>query len=80
MIEIIGIIATVIILASMCVKTTSHRGSFWMRVINIVGCLIFVIYGIFLPAVSTAILNSALVVVNAVHLILLVKDKKKTKK
>ena len=77
-IEIIGIVATLFILASMCFKTTSYKGSFWMRIINLVGCIVFVFYGIFLPAISTAILNSALVVVNTYHLIMLIKSNKKT--
>ena len=47
-----------------------------MRWFNLVGCLIFMCYGILLPAVSTAVLNGALVVVNAYHLILLYKEKK----
>lgn len=78
-IEIIGILATLLILASMCFKTTSYKGSFWMRTINIAGCVVFMVYGIFLPAISTAILNGALVIVNTYHLIMLIKMKNSNK-
>ncbi len=77
MIEIIGIVATLLILVSMCFKTQTYKGAFWMRVINIIGSVVFVVYGVLLPAISTAILNGALVVVNAYHIIMLVKSNKK---
>ena len=75
-IEIIGILSTVIILISMLFKTTTKRGSILMRSINIIGSILFVIYGCLLPAVSTALLNAALVIVNSYHLYLLLKDNK----
>ena len=78
-VEVIGIVATVFILISMSVDTKSLKGDIWMRAINIVGSLVFVVYGILLPAWSTAILNGALVVVNTVHLILLIKNRNKDK-
>ncbi len=76
-VEIIGIIATAFILISMCFKTTSIKGSILMRVINIIGSAIFVVYGIILPAISTAVLNGALIIINVYHLILLLKGNKK---
>ena len=74
-IEAIGILATLLILVSMSFKTTSIKGSIWMRTLNIVGSVVFVIYGCLLPAYSTAILNACLVVVNAYHLVILIKHK-----
>ena len=79
MIEVIGIISTLLILASMLFKTTTINGSIVMRALNLLGSLIFVVYGILLPALSTAILNGCLVLVNAYHLILLLKERKRTK-
>lgn len=73
-IEIIGILATILILASMSFKTTSIKWSIWMRVLNIAGSAVFVIYGLLLPAYSTAILNALLVLVNTYHLIILLKE------
>lgn len=79
-VEIIGIVATVIILVSMAFNTTTLKGDIIMRVTNLVGSLIFTVYGILLPAISTAVLNSALVFVNIYHLIILTKEKKKQDK
>lgn len=77
-VEIIGIFATLFVVASMCFKTTSIKGSIYMRVLNIVGSLIFVIYGILLPAYSTGILNAVLVGVNTYHLVKLLKTTKES--
>ena len=76
-IEAVGIIATIFILISMCFKTVSFRGSVLMRCLNIFGCIVFVVYGALLPAISTAVLNGALVIVNTVHLVILIRDQKK---
>ena len=79
MIEIIGIIATLFILVSMSFKTTTLKAGIWMRITNIIGSVVFVVYGCLLPAISTAILNGVLVFVNTYHLIVLIKSNKKTK-
>lgn len=79
-IEIIGITATLLILASMLFVTTTVKGSIIMRILNLIGSAIFVVYGILLPAISTAILNGGLVIVNTIHLIKLLKDNKKIEK
>lgn len=76
-VEIIGIVSTVLILISMLFKTTSIKGSILMRSLNIAGSVVFVVYGCLLPAISTAVLNGALVIVNTYHLIILIKENKK---
>ncbi len=76
-IELVGIFATVIILIAMSIKTTTYKGDVWMRIINLIGSAVFVVYGVLLPAISTAILNAALVVVNIVHLVILKKEHNK---
>ncbi len=80
MIEIVGIVATIFILISMCFKTTSFKGSLFMRILNIIGSVVFVVYGVLLPAISTAILNGALIIVNTYHLIILIKENKREEK
>ncbi len=77
LIEIIGIVATLFVIASMCFKTTSIKGSIIMRSLNIVGSVIFVFYGFLLPAYSTGILNIVLLLVNSYHLITLINELKK---
>ena len=79
-IELIGISSTVLILVSMLFKTTTLKGSILMRSLNLTGSAVFVVYGCLLPAISTAVLNSALVIVNAYHLVLLIKENKKQPK
>ncbi len=78
-VEIIGIVATLFILTSMCFTTLSFWGSFWLRLLNIIGSTFFVVYGILIPAISTAILNGALILVNGFYLIKLLIDRKKGK-
>lgn len=79
LIEVIGITSTLLILASMLFKTTTIKGSILMRALNLAGCVVFTVYGCLLPAISTAILNGVLVVVNIYHLIILTRESKKNK-
>lgn len=74
-VEILGIAATIFIIISMSCKTLSKKWSIIMRVTNIIGSILFVIYGSLLPAISTAILNGVLMIINSVHLINLIKIK-----
>ena len=76
-IEAIGIAATIFILISMCVNTSTWKGDVWMRAINIFGSIIFMVYGILLPAISTAVLNGLLIFINIFYLIKLLKLKNK---
>jgi predicted membrane protein len=77
LIEAIGIIATLLILFSMLFRTTTLKGDIRMRALNLVGSIVFTIYGILIPAYSTAFLNGALIIINTYHLIMLVKESKK---
>ena len=78
MIEFIGIMAAVLILTSMVFPTMSFKGSVWMRIINLIGSIVFVIYGILLPAIATAIANGAIIIINIYHLCKLIKNRKKS--
>ena len=69
-IEWVGIFASILICISMCFKSTTRKGAVCMRSINIIGSVVFGIYGILLPAISTAILNFILVGVNIYYLII----------
>ena len=61
--EWLGIIASAIILISFL--TTNQIKT---RIINMVGCVVFVIYGFLLPTYSTAFMNLAMFVVHIVFL------------
>ena len=76
-VESIGIVGTVAILISMCFKTSSFKQTLLLRILNLLGSILFVIYGALLPALSTAILNGALILVNGFHIFLLFRDRNK---
>ena len=76
-VEVLGIVSTLLIVFSMSCKTSSFKPELIMRITNMIGSLLFVLYGIFLPAISTAIRNGILVVVNIYHIYILCKSKDK---
>lgn len=61
--EWLGLVASIIILISFLTSNQIKT-----RIINMVGCIAFVIYGLLLPAYSTAFMNFALVVVHIVFI------------
>ncbi len=64
--EWLGIVASAFVLVSFLFSKQTIT-----RIINICGCIAFVIYGLLLPAYSTAFMNGALIIV---HIVFLVKD------
>lgn len=66
--EIIGIAATLFVLASFIVNDLTK-----VRIINIAGAALFVVYGILIGAFSTWLLNGLLI---AIHICYLVKKRK----
>lgn len=64
--ELIGIAGTLFVLASFLMK--EYRKN---RIINIAGCVLFVVYGIGIGAVSTWLLNGLLIFI---HIYFLVKE------
>lgn len=67
--EIIGITGTLFVLLSFLMKDLTK-----VRIINIMGAILFVVYGILINALSTWLLNAILVII---HIIYLVKEKRK---
>ena len=61
--EWLGIVASVFILVSFLTSNQIKT-----RLINLVGCCVFVVYGFLLPAYSTALMNLAMIVVHIVFL------------
>lgn len=64
MIEILGILSTLFIVAAFICKNITY-----IRILDAVGALGFVVYGIVTKTWSTAALNFVLIIVNVVHLI-----------
>lgn len=68
-VEIIGLIASLLIVFSMVFKTTSFKGTILMRILNGLGSIFFIVYGFSLPALATGISNSFLLIINVFYLI-----------
>lgn len=66
--ELIGIIGTLFVLLSFLMKDLKK-----VRIINIIGATLFVIYGLLIGALSTWLLNGVLIIV---HIVYLIKEKK----
>ena len=70
--EIIGIVATLFVLLSFLMKKIEL-----VRIINIIGAIFFVVYGVLIGAFSTWLLNAILIVIHIVYLTIhLIKKKK----
>jgi len=62
--EIIGYIASGVVLISFLMKQMKH-----LRIVNIVGCVLFVIYGILLHySFPVIITNTAIIIINVYYL------------
>lgn len=71
--ECVGMLGSVFVAISMTFKTTTDKGVMWLRIFNLIGSFVFVIYGIVLPAYSTIILNLVCVVLNIIGLVNIIK-------
>lgn len=69
-IEIFGILAGVLVLVSFLMK-----GEMKIRIINIFGASIFIVYGVLLDSVSVTLLNIGLVLVHIVKIAQMRKNK-----
>lgn len=66
--EIIGLIASLLIVFSSIFKTTTYKGTMAMRCLNTIGSIFFIIYGLILPAYSTAICNCCIFIINLYYI------------
>ena len=73
---IVGLVASLIVLVSMCFNTRTKRGERLMRALNFIGSIMSVVYGIILgPAgFGMILLNGTLVFVNLFYLVKTDKD------
>ncbi|MFA6800781.1 MAG: hypothetical protein WCR19_01580 [Acholeplasmataceae bacterium] len=72
MIDIIGYIASAIVLVSLLMSSVIK-----LRIINLVGSLAFAFYGFLIPSIPTAVMNLGIVVINIYYLVKLNKAKEK---
>lgn len=61
--EIVGIAGTLFVLLSFLMKDLKK-----VRIINIIGAILFVVYGILINAYSTWILNGVLIIIHIIFL------------
>lgn len=62
--EIIGLLGTLFVLISFLMKEVKL-----IRIINIIGAILFVIYGLLIGALSTWLLNAILVIIHIIYLL-----------
>lgn len=78
--EIVGISGSILIAISMVFKTTTDKGVMYLRIFNLLGSIVFVVYGLMLPAYSTIVLNCICVVLNIVGLVKIIQKIRKEKR
>lgn len=75
--EIVGISGSILIAISMVFKTTTDKGVMYLRIFNLLGSIVFVVYGFMLPAYSTIVLNCICVVLNIIGLVKIIQKIRK---
>ena len=76
-VTLLGLLASIIVLVSMCFNTRTRRGELLMRSVNLVGSIVSVVYGVLIgvPGSGMVLLNGVLVFVNLYYLVLTLKHK-----
>lgn len=78
--EIVGISGSILIAISMVFKTTTDKGVMYLRIFNLLGSIVFVVYGFMLPAYSTIVLNCICVVLNIIGLVKIIQKIRKERR
>lgn len=55
--EVFGVSASVFVLISMTMKSDSRKGNIRMRILNMIGSILFIVYGIWIGSFCTIFLN-----------------------
>ena len=73
---LLGLLASVIVLVSMCFNTKTRKGTFMMRLINLVGSILSTIYVLALgtSGIGVVLLNGVLIFINLFYLVKKDKD------
>ena len=64
MVEIIGYIATALVVLSFAMKDLK-----WLRVINMIGCAVWIAYGLMLDSMPIVITNAGIMLINMGHIV-----------
>ena len=57
--EILGYVATAIVIFSFTIRNLK-----WLRIVNTIGCFLFIVYGLFLLNMPIIITNAAVMIIN----------------
>jgi len=68
--EYVGYLASLLVLISFLMKNMTY-----LRLVNTLGCMVFIAYGVLLPSIPIIITNAAIVMINSYYLL---KGRKKT--
>ena len=78
--DLIGTIGSVIVLVSMCFNVEKPIGNLILRILNWVGCFVYIYYGILISSISVFLLNGILLVIDSYYLVKLIINWKKKRK
>jgi uncharacterized protein with PQ loop repeat len=68
--EYVGYLASLLVLISFLMKNMTY-----LRLVNTLGCMVFIAYGVLLTSIPIIITNAAIVIINSYYLL---KGRKKT--
>lgn len=72
--EALGIFASGFVLLSMTVKSDSRSGNIRMRLFNLTGSVLMILYGFWIGSFSTVLLNVICLITHVYYLIKLIKS------
>lgn len=72
--EALGIFASGFVLLSMTVKSDSRSGNIRMRLLNLTGSVLMILYGFWIGSFSTVLLNVICLITHVCYLIKLIKS------
>lgn len=72
--EALGIFASGFVLLSMTVKSDSRSGNIRMRLLNLTGSVLMILYGFWIRSFSTVFLNVICLITHVYYLVKLVKS------
>lgn len=72
--EALGIFASGFVLLSMTVESDSRSGNIRMRLLNLTGSVLMILYGFWIGSFSTVFLNVICLITNIYYLVKLVKS------
>lgn len=71
-VQVIGYVASVVIVLSLCFPTHTRKSTLMLRIVNMIGSALFMTFGLLTPDnIPTAVLNGATIVVDIVQIVLL---------